>query len=99
MWWVEARDAAEDPAMRRMAPRPRTSAAQNVGSNEVEKPCYRGIWFVEKDSDVLPRITGCHRKMGLCQAKSKQTGGGLGDDGGGRGEGSAESTVRDTKDR
>lgn len=40
--WVEARDAAKHPSvMHRAAPTTRNALAQNVRSDEVEKPCSR----------------------------------------------------------
>ena len=40
IWWVEARNAAKCPAMRRTVPTTKNSPAQNVNNAEGKEPCF-----------------------------------------------------------
>lgn len=46
MWWVEARDAAEDPTVRRMAPRPGLQQPRTLVVMRLRSPVTEvyGLW-------------------------------------------------------
>lgn len=43
VWWVEARDAAQDPIVHRTAPPSKNYPTQDVNSSNIEKLCAKTI--------------------------------------------------------